>query len=212
MVPTTELVVFAAAALVMVLTPGPNMIYLVSRSVCQGRAAGVISLLGVIAGFVVHMLGAALGLTALFLALPLGFEILKWAGAAYLGWLAWEALRPGARSPFEAQPLLVDPPGKLFLMGFLTNLLNPKVAMFYIALLPQFIDPARGSVLTQSLVLGAVQMSVSFSVNLMIALSAAGIASWFARNPVWLAAQRYVMGGALAALALRLALEERQNG
>jgi threonine/homoserine/homoserine lactone efflux protein len=212
MVPTTELVVFAAAALVMVLTPGPNMIYLVSRSVCQGRAAGVISLLGVIAGFVVHMLGAALGLTALFLALPLGFEILKWAGAAYLGWLAWEALRPGARSPFEAQPLLVDPPGKLFLMGFLTNLLNPKVAMFYIALLPQFIDPARGSVLTQSLVLGAVQMSVSFSVNLMIALSAAGIASWFARNPVWLAAQRYVMGGALAALALRLAFEERQNG
>jgi threonine/homoserine/homoserine lactone efflux protein len=212
MVPTTELVVFAAAALVMVLTPGPNMIYLVSRSVCQGRAAGVISLLGVIAGFVVHMLGAALGLTALFLALPLGFEILKWAGAAYLGWLAWEALRPGARSPFEAQPLPVDPPGKLFLMGFLTNLLNPKVAMFYIALLPQFIDPARGSVLTQSLVLGAVQMSVSFSVNLMIALSAAGIASWFARNPVWLAAQRYVMGGALAALALRLAFEERQNG
>jgi threonine/homoserine/homoserine lactone efflux protein len=212
MVPTTELVVFAAAALVMVLTPGPNMIYLVSRSVCQGRAAGVISLLGVIAGFVVHMLGAALGLTALFLALPLGFEILKWAGAAYLGWLAWEALRPGARSPFEAQPLLVDPPGKLFLMGFLTNLLNPKVAMFYIALFPQFIEPSRGSVLTQSLVLGAVQMSVSFSVNLMIALSAAGIASWFARNPVWLAAQRYVMGGALAALALRLAFEERQNG
>ena len=76
----------------MVLTPGPNMIYLVSRSICQARVARVISLFGVIAGFVVHMLGAALGITALFLALPLGFEILKWAGAAYLGWLAWEAL------------------------------------------------------------------------------------------------------------------------
>jgi threonine/homoserine/homoserine lactone efflux protein len=212
MVPATELLMFAAAALVMVLTPGPNMVYLVSRSICQGRAAGVISLCGVIAGFLVHVLGAALGLSALFLALPLGFEILKWAGAAYLGWLAWEALRPGARSPFEPQPLPPDPPRKLFLIGFLTNLLNPKVAMFYIALFPQFIDPERGSVLGQSLALGALQMSISFSVNLLIALSAAGIASWFARNPVWLAAQRYVMGGALAALALRLALEEPHNG
>lgn len=212
MIPATELLMFAAAALVMVLTPGPNMVYLVSRSICQGRAAGVISLCGVIAGFLVHALGAALGLTALFLALPLGFEILKWAGAAYLGWLAWEALRPGARSPFEPQPLPPDPPRKLFLMGFLTNLLNPKVAMFYIALFPQFIDPERGSVLGQSLALGALQMSISFSVNLLIALSAAGIASWFARNPAWLAVQRYVMGGALAALALRLALEERHNG
>ena len=212
MVPVTDLMIFAAAALVMVLTPGPNMIYLVSRSICQGRAAGVISLFGVIAGFVVHMLGAALGLTALFLALPLGFEILKWAGAAYLGWLAWEALRPGARSPFEPQRLPPDRPRKLFLMGFVTNLLNPKVAMFYIALFPQFIDPGRGSVLGQSLILGAIQMSVSFSVNLLIALSAAGIASWFARNPLWLAAQRLVMGGVLAALALRLAFEERQNG
>ena len=200
----SELLLFAGAALVMVLTPGPNMIYLVSRSICQGRAAGVISLFGVIAGFVVHALGAALGLTALFLALPLGFEILKWAGAAYLGWLAWEALKPGARSPFEPQSLPPESPRKLFLMGFLTNLLNPKVAMFYIALFPQFISPERGSVLAQSLVLGAV--------HLLIALSAARIAAWFARNPLWLAAQRYVMGGVLGALALRLAFEERQNG
>jgi threonine/homoserine/homoserine lactone efflux protein len=206
----SDLALFAAAALLMVLTPGPNMIYLVSRSVCQGRAAGVVSLLGVIAGFVVHVLGAALGLTALFLAVPLAYELLKWAGAAYLGWLAWEAVRPGARSPFAPQPLPPDPPRKLFLMGFVTNLLNPKVAMFYIALFPQFIDPQRGSVLLQSLALGAIQMAISFGVNLLIALSAAGIASWFARNPLWLAVQRYVMGGVLAALAVRLAFEERR--
>jgi threonine/homoserine/homoserine lactone efflux protein len=210
-IPATDLLLFAGAALLMVLTPGPNMIYLASRSICQGRAAGVISLFGVIAGFVVHMLAAAIGLTALFLAVPLGFELLKWAGAVYLGWLAWQALKPGARSAFEPHALPADSPRTLFLMGFLTNLLNPKVAMFYLALFPQFVDPARGSVLAQSVLLGVVQMAISFSVNLSIALSAAGIASWFARNPLWLAAQRYVMGGVLAALALRLAFEERRG-
>ena len=211
MIPSADLALFAAAALVMVLTPGPNMIYLVSRSICQGRAAGVISLLGVIAGFVVHMLAAAIGLTALFLTIPFGFQLLKWAGALYLGWLAWQALKPGARSLFEPRELPADPPRKLFAMGFLTNLLNPKVAMFYFALFPQFVDPARGSVFAQSLVLGATQMAISFAVNLLIALSAAGIASWFARNPLWLAAQRYVMGGVLAGLALRLAFEESRG-
>lgn len=210
MIPPGELLLFAGAALVMVLTPGPNMIYLLSRAVCQGRAAAVLSLFGVMAGFVVHMLAAAIGLTALFMAIPLGYEALKWAGALYLGWLAWQALRPGARSPFEPQQLPADPPGKLFTMGFVTNLLNPKVALFYMALFPQFVDPQRGSVLAQSLLLGAVQMSVSFAVNLMIALSAARLAAWFACRPLWLAAQRYVMGTVLAALAVRLALDERR--
>ena len=211
MIPLQDLALFAAAALVMVLTPGPNMVYLLSRSICQGRAAGVISLLGVIAGFVIHMLAAAVGLSAIFMAVPFAFEALKWAGAIYLLWLAWQAVRPGARSPLQPQALPADPPRRLFLMGFATNLLNPKVAMFYLALFPQFVDPERGSVLAQSLVLGAVQMSVSFAVNLLIALSAAGIASWFSRHPAWLAAQRYVMGGVLAGLALRLALEERRG-
>ena len=211
MIPPQELLVFAAAALVMVLTPGPNMIYLLSRSICQGRAAGVISLLGVMAGFLVHMLAAAIGLSAVFMAVPFAFEALKWAGALYLLWLAWQAVKPGAGSPFEPQALPPDSARRLFLMGFATNLLNPKVAMFYLALFPQFIDPARGSVLVQSLALGAVQMTVSFAVNLLIALSAAGIASWFSRHPAWLAAQRYAMGGVLAGLAVRLALEERQR-
>lgn len=211
MIPLQDLALFAAAALVMVLTPGPNMVYLLSRSICQGRAAGVISLLGVIAGFVIHMLAAAVGLSAIFMAVPFAFEALKWAGAIYLLWLAWQAVRPGALSPLQPQALPADPPRRLFLMGFATNLLNPKVAMFYLALFPQFVDPERGSVLAQSLVLGAVQMSVSFAVNLLIALSAAGIASWFSRHPAWLAAQRYVMGGVLAGLALRLALEERRG-
>jgi threonine/homoserine/homoserine lactone efflux protein len=210
-VPFNELLLFAGAALVMVLTPGPNMIYLISRSICQGRRAGVVSLLGVVAGFLVHMFAAAAGLTALFMAIPLAYEVLKWAGAAYLLYLAWQAVRPGARSPFEARALPIDPPRRLFLMGFLTNLLNPKIAIFYLSIFPQFVAPERGSVFAQSIELGLTQILVSFSVNLCIALCAARLAAWFARSPRWLAVQRWTMGTVLAALAVRLAMEPRRG-
>ena len=209
--PAHDVLMFAAACLVMVLTPGPNMIYLISRSICQGRKAGVTSLLGVVAGFFVHMLAAAIGLTAVFLAVPLAYEALKWAGALYLLWMAWQAVRPGARSPFEARELLPDAPSRQVLMGFLTSVLNPKVAMFYLSIFPQFISPEHGSLFIQSILLGLTQISVSFTVNLLIALFASGIAVWFVRNPLWLAVQRYVMGGVLAALAVRLMLEQRKT-
>jgi threonine/homoserine/homoserine lactone efflux protein len=211
MIPTQDLVVFIAAALLMVLTPGPNMIYLISRSICQGRRAGVTSLLGVVAGFFVHLFAAAAGLTAVFLAVPMAYEVLKWAGALYLGWLAWQALKPGARSPFEAQQLPPDSSKKLILMGFFTSALNPKIAVFYLSVFPQFINPEHGSVFTQSIVLGLTQISVSFSVNLLIALFASGIAAWFVHNPLWLAVQRYFMGFVLAGLAVRLMLEQHRT-
>jgi threonine/homoserine/homoserine lactone efflux protein len=211
LIPLHDLILFAGAALLLALTPGPNMIYLVSRSLCQSRRAGVISLLGVVVGFIVHMLAAAIGLTTIFMAVPLAYEILKWVGALYLVWLAWQAVKPGASSPFEPKYLPPDSPRKLFLMGFFTNLLNPKVAFFYLSLFPQFIAPERGSVLMQSITLGVVQIMLSFAVNLSVVLLATGIASWFSRNPFWLAVQRYVMGCVLAALAIRLALEQRRS-
>jgi len=210
MVPFGELMMFAGAALLMVLTPGPNMIYLISRSICQGRKAGVVSLLGVIAGFFVHMFAAAVGCTALFMRIPIAYEALRSACALYLLYLAWQAVKPGARSPFEARDLPVDPPRKLVMMGFLTNLLNPKIAMFYLSIFPQFVSPGHGSVFSQSIELGLAQICVSFTVNLCIALSAASLAAWFARSPRWLAAQRYLMGTVLAGLALRLATEQRR--
>jgi len=211
MIPTHDLLIFIAAALLMVLTPGPNMIYLISRSICQGRRAGVTSLLGVVAGFFVHLFAAAVGLTAVFLAVPMAYEVLKWVGALYLMWLAWQALKPGARSPFEAQQLPPDSSRKLILMGFLTSALNPKIAVFYLSIFPQFISPEHGSVFTQSIILGLTQISVSFSVNLLIALFASGIAAWFVHNPLWLVMQRYFMGFVLAGLAVRLLLEQRQT-
>ena len=203
---------FAGAALLMVLTPGPNMLYLLSRSICQGRRAGVISLFGVASGFVVHMLAAAIGLSAIFLALPLAYEVLKWAGALYLLWLAWQTMKPGADSPFETRQLQPDSPRRLFFMGFLTNALNPKIAVFYLSIFPQFISPEHGSVFVQSVTLGLAQIVISFSVNLLIVLSAARIACWFAQNPGWLAAQRYVMGSVFIALAWRLVSEQRRAG
>jgi threonine/homoserine/homoserine lactone efflux protein len=187
------------------------MIYLISRSICQGRRAGVISLFGVITGFLVHMFAAAIGLTALFLAVPFAYECLKWAGACYLLYLAWQAVRPGARSPFEAQNLPDDPPRKLFLMGFVTNLLNPKIAVFYLSIFPQFVSPDHGSVFVQSMLLGGTQIAISCTVNLVIVLSAARLAAWFLHNPRWLAVQRYVMGFVLATLAVRIAAEQRRT-
>ena len=211
MIPIPELALFAGAALLMVLTPGPNMIYLLSRSLCQGRKAGVISLLGVAAGFLVHMFAAAVGLTAIFMAVPLAYDLLKWLGAAYLLYLAWQALKPGAASPFAARQLPADSSAKLIFMGFMTNALNPKIAVFYLSVFPQFIRPDHGSVFTQSVELGLVQIAVSFAVNLLIILSAARLAAWFARNPLWLAVQRFFMGFVLAGLAVRLALDPRRN-
>ena len=211
MIPAHDLLIFAAACLLLVLTPGPNMIYLISRSICQGRRAGVTSLIGVVTGFFVHMFAAAAGLTAVFMAVPMAYEALKWAGALYLLWMAWQAVRPGASSPFEARDLAPDAMPKLLTMGFMTSVLNPKVAVFYLSVFPQFINPEHGSMFTQSIVLGLTQISVSFTVNLLIALFASGIAVWFVRNPLWLAVQRYVLGGVLAALAVRLMLEQRRT-
>ncbi|WP_406872526.1 LysE family translocator [Aminobacter sp. P9b] len=207
---TANLIAFAAIALGMVLTPGPNMLYLVSRSLSQGPTAGLISLGGVALGFVVYMLCAAFGITALVLAVPYAYDVIRFAGAAYLLWLAWQAVRPGGRSPFHVRQLPKDRPRKLFAMGFLTNLLNPKVAVLYLSLLPQFIDPADGSVLTQLLVLGSIQIAISITVNAIIAISAGSISTFLAASPGWLAIQRWLMGTVLAGLAVKMATEAQR--
>jgi threonine/homoserine/homoserine lactone efflux protein len=207
----SALIAFAFISLGMVLTPGPNMIYLISRSITQGRLAGLISLGGVALGFVFYMLAAAFGLTALLFAVPYAYDTLRLAGAAYLLWLAWQALKPGGRSPFQVRKLAIDSPHRLFAMGLLTNLLNPKIAMLYLALLPQFIDPAQGNVLVQSVVLGFTQISISVSVNAMIAMAAGSIALFLAQRPTWLLVQRWLMGTVLAGLAVRMAFETRRG-
>ena len=143
MIPIDDLALFVVAGILLVLTPGPNLLYLMSRTLCQGRRAGFVSLAGTTAGFGVHVVAAALGLSVVFVALPMLYDAVRWAGAAYLLWLAWDAVRPqGGGGLFARRDLPAVAPGRLFRMGLLTSILNPKVALFYIALFPQFVDPS----------------------------------------------------------------------
>ncbi|MFM0054229.1 LysE family translocator [Paraburkholderia phytofirmans] len=206
----TTLLAFGLVSLGMVLTPGPNMIYLISRSLCQGRRAGLISLGGVALGFVFYMFCAAFGITALLLTVPYAYDALRFGGALYLLYLAWQAVKPGGRSPFQVRDLPHDSRRKLFTMGLVTNLANPKIAVMYLSLLPQFISPGHGSVLTQSIALGCVQIVISVTVNALIASMAGSIAVFLGGRPVWLQVQRWLMGTVLAGLAVRIALDSRR--
>ncbi|WP_140919410.1 LysE family translocator [Limnobaculum xujianqingii] len=207
---TSQIIAFSILSLGMALTPGPNMLYLVSRSISQGRVAGLISLTGVALGFVLYMLCAAFGITTLMLAVPYAYEALCFGGMIYLLYLAWQAVKPGGRSPFQVKSLPKDSPKKLFTMGFITNLLNPKIAIMYLSLLPQFITPDHGSVLIQSLVLGSIQIVTSVTINALIAIMAGSIAGFLTGRPAWMLVQRWLMGTVLAGLAIRMAFEARR--
>jgi threonine/homoserine/homoserine lactone efflux protein len=211
MIAFDSLALYAVACVLLALTPGPNLMYLISRTLCQGRTAGIVSLAGTTTGLLFYALAAAFGLTAVFVAVPLLFDIVRWAGAAYLLWLAWDAVRPrGSGGLFARRDLPPIAPRVLYRTGILTSVLNPKVALFYLALFPQFVDPARGSVLLQSLVLAAVQIAIAFAGDLLFVLAAASVARWLAERPAWVTAQRWVLGGVFGASAIKLALDSRR--
>ncbi|MGW6201079.1 LysE family translocator [Kribbella sp. NPDC055110] len=197
----------ALVELGLVIVPGPNMIYLISRSIAQGRRAGLISLAGVGLGFLTYLLAASAGLATLFALVPQIYVALKLAGAAYLLWLAWNAFRPGGTSVFATQELEPDRPRKLFGMGLLTCLLNPKIAILYISLLPQFLDPSRGHLGLQSLILGLGQLTVGVLMNAVFVITAGSVAVFLARRPTWMRIHRYLTGTALAVFAIRLATD-----
>jgi threonine/homoserine/homoserine lactone efflux protein len=197
----------AVIALGMVLTPGPNMMYLVSRSISQGRSAGLVSLAGVIVGFAAYVAATAAGLSFLFAAVPELFIVLKVAGAGYLLYLAWGILR-GGRRMFGAGDLPPHSRPRLFAMGLTTCLLNPKIALMYAALLPQFVSPDRGSVALQIVLLGLVQIAVAATVNACWVLLAASIKGLLERSPVAERVTRWVTGSLLAGFALHLGVSQ----
>jgi threonine/homoserine/homoserine lactone efflux protein len=196
---------FAVAVLLLVLTPGPVWVYLIGRTLAQGRRAGFVSLLGVLAGVALHALLAATGLSVLVLAVPYAFDTIRLAGAAYLLWLAWSTLR-GAGLDFSARALPAVPDRVLLRQAFAAATLNPKVAVFYLSLFPQFVEPGAGSVFAQSLVLGAVHLAVSALCDALLVAAAGAVAAWLAGRPAWLRLQRWALGASFGALALWLAL------
>lgn len=164
------LVPFFIAALTLNLTPGADMSYVIARSAGQGRAAGIGSALGIAAGSLVHSLLAALGLSALVMQSEAAFQVVKFAGAAYLLYLAWKAWRSDGVA-VEAARRAPASLGRIFVEGLLTNLLNPKVALFILAFLPLFVEPARGNVAGQILFLGLLFNVGGTAVNIAVALA-----------------------------------------
>lgn len=209
MPPLETVLVFAALSFGLAATPGPNMLYLVSRALAQGTGAGMISLVGCQFGSLVIMLCAAAGLTAALFAVPYAWDVLRLGGAAYLMFLAWQCVKPGGQPIFAVRAMPQEPAVRLFTVGFATAALNPKVALFYVAVLPPFIDPARGDVFTQGAILGAVQIAVAIVFDGALVMGAAGVARFLGTRPGWMAAQRWILGGALALLAVKLATESR---
>jgi threonine/homoserine/homoserine lactone efflux protein len=202
---------FALVALLVAMTPGPNMVYLASRAVSHGRRAGVVSLLGVALAFMVHVAAASTGISAAVAANGGALTALRWAGVAYLCWLGLRTLD----SPYTTACLTTGEhtttrsprygAGRFFLSGFLINALNPMVVVFFVAVLPQFITPLPGrSVLAQSLALGLTYTAISVAVNLLVTLSAARTAGWITRHPQRVQMLRQVSAAALLLMALRL--------
>ena len=205
MIPFQDLLLVSTAALIMVCSPGPNMIYLISRSLSQGKKAGLISLLGIMCGFLFHILMVSFGLTAVFFAVPYAFVVVKFLGVAYLLYLAYKSVRSESKIFKTDSDMKQDTTWKLFNIGLLTNILNPKMAIFYLSFFPQFIKPEYGSIFSQGIQLGIIQMIISFSINFLIVISAAKMAHWFAKKPLWVKIQKWFMASVLTGLAVKMA-------
>jgi threonine/homoserine/homoserine lactone efflux protein len=198
------LLLFCAAGLALVLIPGPNHLFIVTRSIAQGRRAGLASAFGVETGTLVHISAAAAGLSALIASSALAFDVVKYLGAAYLIYLGVRALRADNTPRLEG-PVSPRQTRRLYLDGVLVNVLNPKVALFFLAFLPQFIDPSRPTG-PQVLVLGLVLAGMGLTSDVLYACCASALGGWLRRRPSFWRRQRYVAAGVYLALGAAAAL------
>lgn len=204
-----SLSLFVLSGLLLNVTPGPDVLYIVGRSLGQGRAAGVVSALGIAAGTLVHIFAAATGLSALMAAEPLAYDIVRYAGAVYLVWLGVKVLR-SKQSALHVRALEQTPLRRIFLQGVTTNVLNPKVALFFLAFLPQFTDPARGPVWAQMLGLGFIFQFNGLLVCVAYALAAHRLGEWLRSRYDVAAWLNRAMGALFVGLGVRLALGGRR--
>ncbi len=184
---------FLLAALGLLIIPGPSVLYIITRSVAQGRRAGLVSVLGVELASLTHVAAAALGLSALLLTSALAFSVVKYVGAAYLIYLGVRTLLAREANP-RASVLAPKRFSQLFTQGFLVNLLNPKTALFFYAFLPQFVDPARGAVAGQILLLGALFVLLASCTDSLYSLLGSTMSRWLTRNAQFKQNRRYITG------------------
>jgi len=192
---------FVGAALVLLLVPGPAVLYIVARSMAQGRMAGFVSDLGIHAATLIHVMAAALGMSALLASSALAFSIVKYAGAAYLIWLGFRKIFGRVEDP-EAAGLSRHSYARLFRDGFIVNLLNPKTALFFFAFLPQFAEPERGHLAVQITFLGLLFAALGFITDGCYALLAGTAGNWLKRSRRFLEIERYVSGTLFIGLGL----------
>jgi len=204
MLDTSALAVFLVASLVLLLTPGPAVLYIIARSIDQGRGAGIASVLGVAFGTMVHVVGAALGLSTLLVKSAVAYTVVKYLGAAYLVYLGIRRLRGADAEPAGGRT--ERSLRRIFTQGIWVNVFNPKTALFFLAFLPQFVDVDRGAVVLQFLVLGAVFVAIGLVTDGCYALAAGTFGNWLWRRPAVVAAQRYVAGGIFVTLGVATAL------
>ena len=204
-----NIILFMLSALALNLSPGPSILYILSRSLGQGREAGIVSVLGLATATLIHAMAAALGLSTLFVYSPVAFAVVKYLGAAYLIYLGIATLRSsgGLQPARAASPLGL---AAIYRQGVVTDLLNPKVALFFIAFLPQFVDPTAGSPALQILFFGLLFHVTGVPVNLMVALAGGRLAALLKQRPSWARVQNWISGTVLVGLGLRLALSEQR--
>ncbi|MBA3712693.1 MAG: LysE family translocator [Pyrinomonadaceae bacterium] len=201
----STLILFAAAAAILVFTPGPNTLYIIARSIQHGRIAGIVSSLGVETGTLIHVAAAAFGISAVLVSSALAFNIVKYAGAAYLIYLGIRTLltqeKVAAAETIEEKSLR-----RTFSQAVVVNVLNPKTAIFFFAFLPQFIDAERGAVATQILCFGAIVVMLGFTSGSVYSVLAGGIGNVLRGNRKFLRAQRYFAGSVYLGLGVTTAL------
>jgi len=195
----SHLTLFVGAAVALLMTPGPAVLYIVTRSIEQGRLAGLVSVAGICAGTLVHVAAAALGLSAVLVSSALAFNIVRWLGAAYLIVLGVQTIvkRESPRPEVAAAETTLS---AVFRQGVVVNILNPHTALFFFAFLPQFVNPTRGNVPLQMAMLGLLFIALAATTDSVWALAAGTAGTWLRRRTAFARRQRYVTGGLLIGL------------